>query len=226
VFTWPEASHNPSPVGLVRFSVRQTWATATAVLSLAIALSGCGNPQAGTGPSGSRFLSIDIWPPAPRPAPAFMLSTWVAPLTQSHADFYGWDGSYRGRLKRQATSLPRSPVATSLTSPPINSGARLVSWSGGSPNRHWIRDRHHSTGLPTATISVAWNGPAGYALVVEDVAGKVQGFHLHVPADLISPDGLRALGIECSLTSTRAVVFGGSLPHCRAAGHVAARRAT
>jgi hypothetical protein len=202
------------------------WRTLPAVLSIAIALAACEIPQghavaSKTPASETRtapaFVSIDIWPPGPRQASAFMLSTWVYPFTHGHADFYGWDGSFLRTLEAPGNllaSVDGHYFVNFTTGELWSSTGELVraftepTLAEGSTSLNWAADGDYLCGLESSG--------AGFMLVVEDVAGNVQRIQLNVPSDLVPPDGLRAMGITCSLTMSRAVVFGGSLPHVRA----------
>ena len=195
-------------------------ALVSGALLIAAACTGFPSGQAtqATTPSTSAFASIEIWPPGPRPASAFMLSTWVYPFTHGQADFYGWDGTFLrtvdgpGNLLasvdgRYFVNFTTAQLRTStgelvraFTEPTLASGSTSLNWAG---------DGDYFCGLE--------RNSAGFDAVVEDLPGHVQRFRLDVPAELIPPDGLRAMNIECSLSTNRAVVFGGSLPHYRAA---------
>lgn len=216
-----EARINRWLASLYRY-VRPTRGTLPAVLWLAVALLACGNPQGATGPSAtsappsprptaSPYVSIDIWPPEPRSASAFMLSTWVAPFTQGQADFYSWDGSYLRTVQAPGSllaSVDGRYFVNFTTNQLFSSTGQLVrdftepDVEVGSTTLNWASDGDYFCGLES--------GAAGYSVVVEDVAGHFQRFHIDVPTDLIPPDGLRSMGIDCSLTGNRALVFGGT----------------
>jgi hypothetical protein len=147
-----------------------------------------------------------------------MLSTWVSPGAHGHADFYRWDGSFLRTVEAPGNllaSIDGRYFVNFTTGQLWSSTSQLVrgftepTLDQGSTSLNWAADGDYFCGLETSG--------AGYSLVVEDVAGKVQRIRLDVPSDLVPPDGLRAMGVECSLTSGRALVFGGSLPRYRAA---------
>ncbi|HZQ49310.1 MAG TPA: hypothetical protein VFB69_03280 [Candidatus Dormibacteraeota bacterium] len=140
----------------------------------------------------------------------------VSPSSSSisdHSDFYGWDGSF-------LRSVP-VPGAGSLASV---DGHYFVTFNADSSGKLWnssgrvIRDFDEPTveqGM--STLNWAADGDyfcgleshgAGYSVVVEDVAGRFQHFPLDLPADVLSPDGLRFMSVECSLTSHRALISG------------------
>jgi len=147
-----------------------------------------------------------------------MLSTWVAPFTHGHADFYGWDGSFLRTIEAPGNLLASRDgryFVNFTTGWLSSSTGRVVraftepTLDQGSTSLNWAADGDYFCGLEAGTL--------GYSLIVEDVLGKVQRIQLHVPSDLVPPDGLRAMGVECALTSSRALVFGGSTPRYRVA---------
>jgi hypothetical protein len=140
-----------------------------------------------------------------------MLSTWVAPFTHGEADFYSWDGSYLRTVDAPGAlgaSVDGRYFVNLTTNQLFSSTGQLVrdftepDVEVGSTALNWASDGDYFCGLES--------GAAGYSVVVEDVAGHVQRFHIDVPTDLIPPDGLRSMGIVCSLTGSRALVFGGT----------------
>jgi hypothetical protein len=147
-----------------------------------------------------------------------MLSTWVYPFSQGHADFYGWDGSFLRTVEAPGNLLSSSDgrYFVNFTTHELRSSTgQLVraftepTLEQGSTRLNWAPDGDYFCGLETRR--------AGFSLVVEDVAGNVQRIHLDVPSDIVPTDGLRAMSVVCSLTSSRALVFGGSYPHYRTA---------
>ncbi len=146
-----------------------------------------------------------------------MLSTWVSPGT-GHAEFYGWDGSFLRTVEvpgNLRASIDGRFFVNSTTGQLWSSTGQVVrgftepTLDQGSTSLNWAADGDYFCGLETRG--------AGHFLVVEDVAGKIQRIQLNVPSDVVPPDGLRSMGVECSLTSSRALVFGGSFPRFRAA---------
>jgi hypothetical protein len=140
-----------------------------------------------------------------------MLSTWVSPFTHGYADFYSWDGS-----ALRTIDSPGNLLASRDGRYFVNyTAGQLWSATGqmirpyveppGSTALNWAADGDYFCGLD--------QNATGYDLVVVDVPGNVQRFPLDVPPALVTPDGLRALGVGCSLTAHRAVVFGGSAPN-------------
>lgn len=147
-----------------------------------------------------------------------MLSVWVAPFKRGHADFYGWDGSFRRRVEAPGNLLASvdGRYFVDFTAGQLRDSAGTLvrrfiepTQAQNSTALNWARDGDYFCGLEKIGT--------GFALVVEDVAGRVQRIPLDVPSDLVPADGLRAMSIECGLTANRAVVFGGSLPNYRAA---------
>jgi hypothetical protein len=147
-----------------------------------------------------------------------MLSTWISPFTRGHADFYAWNGSFVRRVEAPGNLLASvdgryfvnftkgqlldstGTLVRSFTEPTAAENATSLNWAA---------DGDYFCGLEKIG--------AGYALVVEDAAGRIQHIQLHVPPDLVPANGLRAMWIKCSLSANRAVVFGGSPSHPRAA---------
>ena len=147
-----------------------------------------------------------------------MLATWLPTGPQARADFYAWDGSFLRTVQAPGNFLPSVDgryFVNFTTGQLWSSTSHLVrpftepALDQGSTSLNWAADGDYFCGLETGT--------AGFSLVVEDVAGKIQRIRLDVPSDLVTPDGLRSMGVECSLTSSRALVFGGSYPGYRAA---------
>lgn len=198
-----------------------------AVLSFAVVLAACASPEGrasapGISTSVTRltppFVAIDVWPPGPRPLSTFMLSTWVAPFTHGHADFYGWGGSFLRTVDAPGNLMASvdGRYFVNFTTGQLSSSTGQVvraftqpTLDQGSTSLNWAADGDYFCGLETSG--------AGYSLIVADVAGKVQRIRLQLPADLVPPDGLRAMGVKCSLSSSRALVYGGSASRNRVA---------
>ena len=138
-----------------------------------------------------------------------MKSTWVAPFTDGYADFYSWDGSFVRRVAAAGNliaSIDGRYFVNFTKGQLMDSNGTLVrsftepTLAQGSTALNWARDGDYFCGLEQTS--------AGFSMVVEDVSGNDQRIALDVPADLVPPDGLAAMEIECSLTTNRAIIFG------------------
>jgi hypothetical protein len=147
-----------------------------------------------------------------------MVSAWIAPFDHGNADFYSWDGSYQRTLDAPGNLLASidGHYFVNLTTHQLSSSTGIVVRSftepgldQGSTALNWASDGDYFCGMQRSRT--------GYWLVLEDVAGNVQDIRMDVPSDVVAPDGIRSMGIQCSLTANRALVFGGSYPHSRVA---------
>jgi len=147
-----------------------------------------------------------------------MLSKWVSPFKHGQADFYGWDGSFRRTVDAPGNllaSVDGRYFVNFTKGQLLDSTGTLVrpfaepGLAQNSTSLNWAADGDYFCGLEKIG--------GGYALVAEDVAGRGVRLDLDVPSDLVPPEGLRFMSVECSLSADRAIVHSGSDAGNRAA---------